>query len=348
MCNNSSNWGSPCCKGQSDKNIKAKDIRACCVRSKDIVADDFCTQDAQVKHLEVEQEVVNDLCAQSVSAKQLFAEKEVVNDLCARSATINELCVDNLTVQGFQNCNKYRASVGFAVDFLNYPLSTPINFTTIFDDPNNSIAFGPTRYIAPITGYYMATLTLSVKNLKGANTIAGVPTSQMDILINGIKVKASFTPFLTFLPAQEGFVSSLLQLNAGDTVSWNYEVLVVDPVTGLTAYVGTVDLVGGAIGSGVVSSFQIINISAICDDSSAPGACAQCPIVDVPCVPVETPCEPMDHGCDDGSCTKPNGMDGFQRVKAILKDPAAPIVVSNCSRRDGNCPSPAPIRRVRN
>lgn len=338
MCNNSGNWGSSCCEKEKDlkvKHIKAKDIKSCCVRSKDMIADDFCTQEAQVKFLEAEKEVVNDLCAQTVSAKGLFSEKANTNDLCARSANIQDLCVDNLKVQGLQNCNKYRASIGFAVDSLNYNLGSPINFTTIFEDPNNNIVFGPTRYIAPIAGYYMATLTLSVKNLKGGNTIAGVPTSQMDILINGVKVKASFTPFLTFLPAQEGFVSSLLQLNAGDTVSWNYEVLVVDPVTGLTPYVGTVDFVGGPIGSGVVSSFQIINISSLCSD--LPEGCVQCPIVEVPCLPVSTPCEPMDHGCDESSCDKPgSGMSSSREVKAILTD--APITLSNCRRADGACP----------
>lgn len=337
MCN--SGWESSCCQCEKDLKVRrlcAKDIKSCCVRSKDMVADDFCTQEAQVKFLEAEKEVVNDLCAQSVSAKSLFSEKSNTNDLCARSANINSLCVDNLKVSGLQNCNKYRASIGFSADFINYPLSSPINFSTIFEDPNNNIAFGPTRYVAPISGYYMATLTLSIKNLQGAKTIAGTPTSQMDILINGIKVKASFTPFLTFLPAQEGFVSSLLQLNAGDTVSWNYEVLVVDPVTGLTPYVGTVDFVGGTIASGVVSSFQIINISSLCNE--LPTGCVQCPMVEVPCLPVVTPCEPMDHGCEEGSCEKSGSSMPSQAVKAMLTE--SPIVVTNCTKKDGGCVTP--------
>jgi len=116
--------------------------------------------------------------------------------------------------------------------------------------------------------------------------ILGVPVANPEVYVNGLLVRESYSPFITFFDTQKVILDSLITLQAGDQVTMKYNILGGSgaPVT------GTVDIVGAGIEDGN-SLFKIILISAL--QGSAP-ACTQCPIISIPCSPVVTPCTPLD------------------------------------------------------
>jgi hypothetical protein len=222
--------------------------------------------------------VANDICSQSANIKNLYAENEVVNNLCATTANITNACISNLTLGGnFIPQMKYRATVNYAAD-TTYTLGSFLNFANIVDDPNNNISLSPTTYTAPISGYYMMTYKVNVTNVVSTNgPILGIPVANPEIYVNGLLVREAYSPFLSFFSDQKVIVDSLITLQQGDQLTMKYNILAGNG----NQVAGTVDIIGAGIEDGN-SLFKIILLSGI-SNSGQPPVCASCPIVQTPC-----------------------------------------------------------------
>lgn len=312
MCNNNNNNrnGNGGCGCRDD--IDVERVCAECIIAKKakihkIVANDICAQTAEINTLSVQNETANNLCVPGmIQAAQVLSVSSNSNSLCAASANIGTACISNLTVSNFLTCVKYRAAVTSAVD-TTYVLGTPINWTVILDDPNNSVALSPFSYTVPVSGYYLINFNIESANLAGAATITGIPVSLLTVLVNGTPLIQQQAPFLSFSQNQYANLSSLVLLNSGDIVTMTYNVLVQDPVLGLSNYVGTMTIEANGQFAGE-SGFAIHYQSSLvqpCSVAGAPPVCAACPPVVIPCSSVITPCMPLGQrqpGMDEDPC----------------------------------------------
>lgn len=272
-----------------------------CAKIQQIISDNICSQVVYAKNLNVENEVANNLCVPgTINAGQVSADMIGGNNICVRQGTINNLCVDNLSIGCFMPYIKYRATVNYSAD-VSYVLGSDVNFDNIVDDPNNNISLSPyTYYTAPVAGYYDFSYKINVHNLvSSSGPILGTPVASAEVYVNGVLVRETFAPFLTFLNEQKVVLSSLITLQAGDVVSLKYNVLGANGVP----IIGTVDVVGTGFEDGN-SFFKIIFMSGL---SHTGIVCAECPMVQVPCSPVQTPCHPLvtpgeSNPCDDCRC----------------------------------------------
>lgn len=290
MCNERGGWGDGC---GCEKNLKVNKLCAKCAKiqsleAHDIVADNEC--------------VSGDLQASSVHAGELFTNK-----LCAKEGTVNKLCVDDLTVTNFNPCQPFRASATFSANSV-YSLGSDINWNLVLDDPSSDIALAPFSYTVPATGYYVFNFQLNSFGLSGAAPLIGAPIGVLELDVNGSKLLASQTAYLTFAGVQNANLGGLVLLNAGDVLKMKYDVLFLDPVLGLTTYVGTVNIqANGAFPNS--SSFSIHYLSSSLCTPEPGQACEVCPTVVVECA--EDPC-----------CPKPGLM--APHLNAIMVDPASP------------------------
>jgi hypothetical protein len=281
-----------CCGNSLNlERLSAECAKMDCVKVQQVISDNICSQLISAVNLNVQNEVANNLCVPgSIQAGQLSANMIGANSICAVSGTINTLCVDNLSVGNMQPYTKFRATVNYSTDTV-YTLGSPLNFNNIIDDPNNNISLTPnTSYTAPASGYYMFTFKVNITNLTSpAGPILGTPIANAEIFVNGVLVRESFSPFLTFLNSQRVIVSSLITLQAGDVLTMQYNILAGNG----TPVVGTVNIVGTGVEDGN-SFFKIIFLSATTPSGSGTGlACSVCPVVTIPCVPVVAPCQPL-------------------------------------------------------
>ncbi len=251
---------------------------------------DICAENLKGAYITAEEEIVNKLCvSDKLYAKSVAALSLNANALCSQEGTINKLCVNDLTVGSLKFCQKYIASAGLNGD-ISYTLGSNVNWDKVINDPNNNIALAPFSYAVPVSGYYDFSYYLSTDDLQGATVIAGTPIGVMTVQVNGIDMRKNTAPFLSFLGLQYSVLSSLVLLKAGDVVKMKYEILVLDPVTGLMPYVGTVMI------RSLLSGFDIHYLSS---SECSPVICATCPPVQVPCEMVTV------------DCSRPNG-DGTQ------------------------------------
>ena len=246
-----------------------------------------------------------------------------LSDVLAETACVQELrantgCVGTLSVNNLLNCGVYRATAVYSADTL-YTLDNDLDFDLILDDPNGNLFTGPTRYIAPVSGYYVVTLEIDEHALAPNavfGPVLGVPVSNPEILVNGDVFRQNFTSYLTFLNRQQSTLTSLIHLFAGDIVTLKFDVLAGQDVLGFIKIPGTVVVEGNGTTENH-SLFQIHLLSVDCNEGpvcppcpTGPAGftgCAQCPTVCTPCqsheVVVCTPREP-EH-CSFKPCPSP-------------------------------------------
>lgn len=256
--------------------------------------DDLCNslalKDLCAKKIKAKQGLFKEICAhqiksESICTKKLGVEDVSIANVCANNINTTTLCVTG-TARINEVCGLYRASAAFFAD-TPYVLGAPINFDKIIDDPNGNISLAPFSYTVPVTGYYVASVQVDSKDLTGANIILGTPIGHLELIVNGVERRRSFSPFLTFNDTQETDLTFLLLLNAGDVITIDYKVLIVDQTTGTTFYVGNNTLIGGDS----QTIFKIHYLSSTCTPA---GNCPSCSLIPVPC---STECIPLPNSC---------------------------------------------------
>jgi hypothetical protein len=164
----------------------------------------------------------------------------------------------------------------------------------------------PTRYIAPVDGYYILTYKMNVFNLVSTNgPILGVPVANPQVFVNGIVSREAIFSFLSFNAEQKSVLTSIVLLKAGDIITFRYKVLILDAVLGLISVSGTMDVFGD--GTAVnTSQFSIHLLSIDCGSNGTDVPCS--PVIPCePCVPMQcTPCVPSTSN-PNGCCDMSNG-----------------------------------------
>lgn len=320
-CRNQLDLDKLCCKKIKAHKIRVKELCAeeigsdkiCAnsVISKDMSTDTLCANKLQLNGEFCAQSLSSPmLCAQQVSATQadlnsaciakMGADNACIQNLIALNAevtnlTANQLCVPGpLSVANLLNCGKYRASATYSM-LTSYSLGADIDFDVILDDPNGNMLAGPSRYTAPVSGYYSVMLNINEQNLipsSGFGPVLGVPAANTQLYVNGILYRETYTSFLAFFAQQKAVLSGILLLNAGDVVTMRYNILALNSASGLVSIPGTIDSQGDGT-SANSSIFQIHMLSVNCPDlPCAPsGQCSPCsPMQCVPCQPSTMPC----------------------------------------------------------
>lgn len=253
----------------------------------------LCAHDAKIEHLwnekaHIECAKIEKLCAEHGDIDKLKTDHLWTNKLLANCAMIDHLYTPHY-------CSKYKATAILSQPLIGFQLNNRVKFDAIIDDPNGNIdnSGDKTQYIAPISGYYIATLDLDVSNLNGSKVITGTPTTHLTIVKNGHAQAHCDYPVLTFNTSQNSVLTALMHLNAGDVIDCHLQVFVIDPTTGFTSYQGTVDLANptSPIHPDAVSYFMIHNLSADCDYG------CHCP--PPPCGPCHCDMPPCDFGHED-------------------------------------------------
>lgn len=241
--------------------------------------------------------VCSDLvCTKNINVSGQFSATEIATrKLCAGTISSTNI-YSNGDFYGNDFHTKYRATAVFGADTV-YTLGTTLNFDTVLDDPNGNISFGPTQYTAPKSGYYIVTLQVDQFNLVTPQPILGLPVANMTIAVNGVTQREVYTPYLSFLNKQKTTTSALISLNAGDKVSFVYDLLAMDQTSGVVQIPGTVVVEGNGLGSNK-SIFKIHYLSSN-GPFPTPPTCTPTPVDCSNCV-----CEPC---CTPSVCTDSNG-----------------------------------------
>lgn len=284
-------------------------------KSKKATIAKLCAKRAGIKHLQTEKHKTNELCAKHIRAEHVHANKIDTRDLCldnvhANVGTFPELCTNHISSNGIcvngnvEHCTQYKAWMAMDVD-TPYSLGNDINFDTIVDDPNSNVALGPTRYIAPKTGYYIVTLGVGLKALiqnGGSGVIAGIPVSRPEVVVNSLRTLKAFEAFLNFgSPFQNNTLTGLIHLNAGDDVRARYRIFYLDASTGVQPYGGNVILEGvGDQGQHFSETYFMIHyLSSDCPVECPPCPQIECDIQNVECLLIEIDCcEKPCHPCN--------------------------------------------------
>ncbi len=265
----------------------AEVIKSDKIYAKFLKSDCSCTKQAKIEDLKVNDVCVSDaLVSSKISAQDLSS-----NTLCSRSATINDLCVTNLSVMNPSLFQKYRAAVTITDDA--YTLGSNIEWNTVLDDPNGNVSLAPFFYTVPVTGYYMVSYYINSDTLTGAAPITGNPVGLLTLTSNGAELRQFNAPYLAFSDDQHALLSAIVLLNAGDVLRMTYNVIVLDPASGQTNYVGTVSLNGNGLFPDS-SGFEIHLLSSMV--GTTPPVCVTCPIVEVPCKSTPVDCD-SHQGC---------------------------------------------------
>lgn len=302
LCTTSARSDFLCSTDAYARNLFAQDatLNTACVShltSSTLDLNNLCSQVVQARELFAETADLNTLCALQINTQELLAQRAQLNELCAQVVQLSQLCVDNLQATticaaSIEHCTPFKAFVQNSSD-QPYTLGDIIEFDTIVDDPNNDIILSPfTTYTAPRSGYYTVNLNIVTADLDGPTVISGIPVSQPEVLVNGVRAVLSRFSFLSFSNLQYSAITGLMRLNAGDVVSSRFKVIVQDPNTGEAEYPGTVTLKDGVN----ATSFLIHYLSSDC-----PVECFQCP-GNLPCEPVIIDCAPVTVSCNPIVC----------------------------------------------
>jgi len=276
-----------------DNNLDVKDFDDCNCHESALKLKQLCAKKICVKCFKAHQAHIKDLstdkfCTSLISGTSICADNLNINQsACIPTLTSSDIQTSNLCVTGAvrasEFCGRYKAFAEFAADTL-YTLDTLVNFDNIVDDPNGNILIAPFSYTAPVTGYYLVTVQLLQHGLVTSDPVLGLPTARLQLLVNGLQVRDSFTPYLTFSNQQKSLVASLVRLNAGDVLQTQYGILQVTD-SGLASVTGTVIIEGGDH----KTLFAVHYLSSDCNPTSCePRTCQPC----------ETHCNPVPCVCD--------------------------------------------------
>ncbi|MGC2310933.1 MAG: hypothetical protein WA432_04900 [Candidatus Babeliaceae bacterium] len=239
-----------------------------------------CAHEANI-HTLLANEIQADLIqSTTLNIATVCTENVQTTSLCSQQITTNNLCVQGNIIHS----TAFKAFIALGIP-TDYALGDIINFDTIIDDPHHDILANPTRYRAPQSGYYMATLSIQQEDLTGP-TLFGLPVGRPTLLINDLEVIYTYNVFLPFTFNQRTTLTSMLHLNAGDEVSASYVVLIPDPESGVTEYLGTAILSGDVAALIYTTSLQIHYLSSDAA-SSCVTTCPTCPTVTIygyPCI----------------------------------------------------------------
>ncbi len=274
------------------KKLCAQRIKAKCIDSKIMDTEQLNASQIGVSKLCVtDQFSTNEISGNIINATSLCATNLVASTGCIGQFTANSACVGQLTAADFLQCSKYAATVIFSSNTI-YTLGTTVGFDTILDDPNSNVTLAPgyMSYTAPLTGYYIVTVQIDQLGLNGANTVVGLPVTNIELFVNGTITRQTFVPYLSFHDAQKGNYSALLGLKAGDVLTTRYNVFVMNDSSGFIPYAGTVTIEGNP-GAENASLFKIHLLSVTCDGSP----CTSCA---TGCNPSVTGCAPLITGCE--------------------------------------------------
>jgi hypothetical protein len=270
------------------KTIDTECIDADHVRAYDVSADlaylaALCTQTICANQF-----VSNSVDAQSVATNNLsvagnscLSNLSILGAVCASSLNASDACITNtLRVANLLNCGLYRATVTLSTN-ITYTLGNYIDFDVVLDDPNGDVVTSPNfAYIAPVSGYYVATLELDQQNLMPFNgsPILGTPVANPQFFVNGVLAHQSYFPFLTFLNTQKLLATRLVHLHAGDVAQVVLQDIALNQTSGVMDIAGTTDLLGN--GTDINTSYLRITLLNV--DCATP--------LCTPCTP--TPCQP--------------------------------------------------------
>lgn len=274
------------------KKLCAQRIKAKCIDSKIIDTEQLNASQINTSKLCVTDQFSTDtLSGKNISATDLCSTNFATENACVGQLTSTSACVGLLSTADFLQCSKYAATVIFSANTV-YTLGSTVGFDTILDDPNNNVTLAPgyMSYTAPLTGYYIVTVQIDQFGLSGANTVVGLPVTNIELFVNGVITRQTFIPYLSFHDAQKGNYSALLGLKAGDVLTSRYNVFVMNDGAGFIPYAGTVTIEGNP-GAENASLFKIHLLSVTCDGSP----CTPC---DSGCNPPVTGCAPAITGCE--------------------------------------------------
>lgn len=286
------------CSDLNVHTICAKVINSECERTRQLTAQKACIEDLQVQNLCVKENVgLENICTSDLQAKDISANSATVNQLCAVLACTQDLWADAVVTQtACVTSQLYQCSSLSGEVFLNadtvYTLGDKVPFNQKFTDPGNNFQLLPTNFIAPVSGFYIVTAQIAQHGLMGSNIVLGTPVAALQIEVNNIKRREVLLPYLAFNNAQTSLTTSIIFLSAGDSMHIEYRIFVLDAVSGLINYPGTVVLEGSSnIASGVRSFFAVHYLSTLCSE-------LQCPSCPLECEPHNQPCKP----CEATSC----------------------------------------------
>lgn len=275
-------------KIDTTENVEMRSFRDCDDDEK--CCNSLSLKDLCVRQVKAKKALVKDLCAASIKSANICADnlgivgQVALNNVCANNINASTLCITG-TARINEVCGLYRASAQLLAD-TPYVFGSPVNYDQIIDDPNNNVSLAPFYYTVPVSGYYIASVEIDEKDLMGTTPVLGVPVSQLALKVNGINRRKALLPFLTFNDTQQTDLSFLLLLNAGDKITVDYNVLVVDQATGTQPYAGTATLIGGPN----ATIFKIHYLSSTCSSST----CQPCSFADQPC---DLSCTPLPNSC---------------------------------------------------
>lgn len=280
---NQLNGACDCCKNELN-------LDKLCVRK--IKAHKICVDDINIGDTLCAKISSPEICAELIMAKKADINSSCITDLNVMNECVQDLTATNISTStllanevcfpgtvrtaNLLNCGKYRATVVSSGN-TTYTLGDLFGFDTIIDDPNGNVTISPTTYTVPVSGYYVFTFKVNISNfVSTTGPIFGSPIGNPEIYVNGLLVRESFTPFLTFLNQQNVILTSLISLKTGDQVTMRYKLQVLDQILGLINVTGTGDIVGDGTEGGN-SLFKIHMLSVDCED--------------LPCAP-SIPCQP--------------------------------------------------------
>ncbi len=291
-----------CCAPESSLKLNhlcSDTIGANCLNADYITANDICTQSLSTQDLCTPIITTSEVCAIEVLAESLCANAIKTDALCALQAVIGQLCLKDLNIETLCVSSTLTRCDVFGIEavltqLVTYTLGDPLPFNSVISDPSNSLQQNPTSYTAPETGVYLVTIQVSHTNLSGGSMIVGTPTGLLEIYVNAVLERQTFTPFLTFNASQNTFQTTLISLIQGDVLTSVYKVLVLSALTGLTEYVGTVELQGTPLDQ--LRPFILIqHLSTNC-------SAIQCTPCNVSTCDLTTPCSVTCSPCQTEQC----------------------------------------------
>ena len=277
---------SDCCNELNLRRLCVDRLKARCAEIKKLNATTINVDDIHAKTLCLETEFsTNEISGTNINGQNVCAENLTATTACVGSLVANDVCIPGaLTVSNFKPCAKYAATVIFNND-TPYNLGSTIGFDTILSDPNNNVTLAPgfMSYTAPFTGDYVITVQIDQHGLNGSNVIVGLPVTNIELYVNGTITRQTFVPYLSFHDAQKGNYSALIGLQAGDVITSQYNVFVMNDTAGFVPYAGQITIEGNP-GVENASLFKIHLLSIACPNG-------------VPCSPCTTGCQPTVTGC---------------------------------------------------
>jgi hypothetical protein len=279
------------------RELNAHDVKAHDLQINDLCANQITAKDMSTAHLCADSlDLSSSLCSPLLSSPSLCVGSAVAdslnaNSVCASNANAasasfqnllaNDSCFPGVTrVADLRNCGKYRATASVMAPS-PYTLGDNLIFNMINDDPNGNLGQVPyLQYTAPFSGYYDLSFKINQQNLQTSDPLLGAPVGVMLVFVNGNLWRELFAPYITFFNSQRNLLTSLISLNAGDLVTFQYKVAAVSGTGGFFEVAGTVDL----LGNGTEADSSFVKISLLNFD---------CPV---------PPCDPS-VACDRQLCT---------------------------------------------